>query len=136
MDMNITSWSDQDLKALCDPKNHKIVYDGYDYWWHHKIQGNKWELHSVKGYANWKTHYSHIKYWLYKYAQELSNRRLEESNDILNDMMLHDRLLVIAKGNMKTKRKIQEILSISPEAEVTYIAALLNVSRQAIHRHL
>ena len=136
MDMNITSWSNQDLKALCNPNNHKIMYDGFEYWWLHKIHGNKWELHSIKGYTNWKKPYGYIKFWLHKYANELAERRVEESLSILDEMLLHDKLLKIARGNMKTKRKIQEIISMFPKADVTYIAALLNISRQAIYRHL
>ena len=38
--MNITSWSDQDLESLCLPENHKITFDGYEYWWYHKMETN------------------------------------------------------------------------------------------------
>jgi len=112
------------------------MYDGFEYWWFHKIHGNKWELHHIKGYSNWKKPYGHIKFWLHKYAKELAERHVEESLSILHDMLLHDKLLKIARGNMKTKRKIQEILSMSPGVDITYLAALLNISRQAIYRHL
>ena len=37
--MNKTSWSDQDLESLCLPENHKITFDGFEYWWYHKLHG-------------------------------------------------------------------------------------------------
>jgi len=37
---------------------------------------------------------------------------------------------------LKTKVKIKMIQELLPSESVTYIAKVLNISRQAIHRHL
>jgi hypothetical protein len=141
IDMNITSWSNKDLEALCVPENHKITFDGFEYWWLHKIHGNKWELHYVEGFNDWKKPYSWLKEWLYKWSKELSTRKIESSSMYLNKMKesLESTKQVIEISNnkrLKTKDKIKMIQELLPEESITFIANVLNISRQAIHRHL
>lgn len=141
IDMNITSWSNKDLEALCIPENHKITFDGFEYWWLHKIHGNKWELHCVEAFDNWKKPYSWLNEWLYKWSQELTIRKIKASSIYLNKMKesLESTKQVIEISNnkrLKTKDKIKMIQELLPEESITFIANVLNISRQAIHRHL
>jgi hypothetical protein len=141
IDMNITSWSNKDLEALCIPENHKITFDGFEYWWLHKIHGNKWELHYTEGFDNWKKPYSWLNEWLYKWSQELTIRKIGASSIYLNKMKesLESTKQVIEISNnkrLKTKDKIKMIQELLPEESITFIANVLNISRQAIHRHL
>jgi len=133
--MSKTSWSDEDLESLCNPNNHKIYFDGFEYWWQHKIHGNKWETHSIQPYDNWKKPYGHIKYWLAKYAKELADRRVNDAKSIFDTMKIHDQIMEIAKSNIKTKNKINAIRNLMPDAEITYMSNVLNISRQAVHKH-
>ena len=141
IDMNITSWPDKDLESLCSPENHKITFDGFEYWWLHKIHGNKWELHYIKGFDNWKKPYSWLNEWLYRWSQELIIRKIKASSVYLIKMKesLESTKQVIEISNnkrLKTKEKIKMIQELLPEESIIFIANVLNVSRQAIHRHL
>lgn len=139
--MNITSWSDKDLEALCIPENHKITFDGFEYWWLHKIHGNKWELHYIGGFDNWRKPYSWLNEWLYKWSQELTDRKIKASSIYFNKMKesLESTKQVMEISNnkrLKTKDKIKMIQELLPEESITFIANVLNISRQAVHRHL
>jgi hypothetical protein len=141
IDMNITSWSTQDLESLCNPENHKITFDGFEFWWYHKIHGNKWELHCVKGFEDWKKPYNWLHANLYKWGQEITERKVKASERYFNEMKssLEATKKVIEISNnkkLKTKTKIKMIQELLPNESITYIANVLNISRQAIHRHL
>ena len=45
-------------------------------------------------------------------------------------------LIISNNKKLKTKDKIKMIQELLPEESVTFIANVLNISRQAIHRHL
>ena len=36
MELRKTNWTDHELLNLCNPANHKIEYDGFEYWWFSK----------------------------------------------------------------------------------------------------
>ena len=38
-----TSWSTEDLMSLTKVKNHKFVFDGYEYTWHRKLKDD-WDM--------------------------------------------------------------------------------------------
>lgn len=141
IDMNITSWSDEELELLCKPENHKITFDGFEFWWYHKIHGNKWDLHSIKGFEDWKKPYSYLQAWLYKWSKELTERRVKAASSYFYEMKksLEATKKVMDISNnpkLKTKVKIKMIQELLPNESITYIAKVLNLSRQAIHRHL
>ena len=139
--MNITSWSDKDLELLCIPENHKITFDGFQYQWYHKIHGNKWDLHYINGFEDWKKPYGWLQAALYNWSKELSTRRIKSSATYFNEMK---RTLALTKevieiGNnkkLKSKVKIKMIKELMPQQTVQYIADVLKISRQAVHRHL
>ena len=139
--MNITSWSDKDLESLCVPENHKITFDGFQYQWYHKIHGNKWDLHYINGFADWKKPYSWLQATLYNWSKELTARRIKSSTSYFNEMKQTLALTkqVIEIGNnkkLKTKVKIRLIRELMPKETVQYVADILKISRQAVHRHL
>ena len=141
IDMNITSWSDKDLESLCVPENHKITFDGFQYQWYHKIHGNKWDLHYINGFADWKKPYSWLQATLYNWSKELTARRIKSSTSYFNEMKQTLALTkqVIEIGNnkkLKTKVKIRLIRELMPKETVQYVADILKISRQAVHRHL
>ena len=139
--MNITSWSDKDLELLCIPENHKITFDGFQYQWYHKIHGNKWDLHYINGFDDWKKPYSWLQAALYNWSKELTTRRIKSSASYFNEMKQTLALTkqVIEIGNnkkLKTKVKIRLIRELMPKETVQYVADILKISRQAVHRHL
>tara|TARA_R100001463_G_scaffold65951_1_gene119282 strand:- start:586 stop:1017 length:432 start_codon:yes stop_codon:yes gene_type:complete len=141
IDMNITSWSNDDLEALCVSKNHKITFDGHEFWWYHKINGNKWELHYINGFEDWKKPYSWLKFNLHKWNKELEDRKQKDYAFYLKDMQ--EELISVKKmadiskdESIKTKDKIKMIKQLDPDMSVIAIANILRISRQAVHRHL
>jgi hypothetical protein len=139
--MTITSWSDEQLEKLCDPKNHRIRYDGFEYWWEHKLVSNNWDLHYIEGFENYKVPYHWLKVWLHKWAEELADRKIKHSRTYLREMKQYlqatEQAIEIANSpGIKTKTKIEMIQELLPNETVTGMAAMLKVSKQAIHKHL
>ena len=48
-----TSWSTEDLQMLTQVDNHKIMYDGYEYYWLRKLEDD-WERHFILNFTNKK----------------------------------------------------------------------------------
>lgn len=137
---DMTSWTNDELELLCKPQNHKIVFDGYEYKWYHKLDGNKWDIHSVYTFEDWKKPYSWLQWALAAWAKELEARRKDAAKEHFNEMKSYLRKVeqarLIANSSMKTKNKIQAIQELLPEESITFIADLLKMSRQAVHKHL
>ena len=98
-------------------------------------------IHYIEGFDNWKKPYSWLNEWLYKWSQELAIRKIKASSTYLIKMKesLESTKQVIEISNnkrLKTKEKIKMIQELLPDESVTFIANVLNISRQAIHRHL
>lgn len=139
--MSKTSWSNKDLALLCIPENHKITFDGFQYQWYHKIHGNKWEIHFIEGFDSWKKPYGWLHYSLHKWSKELATRQIDSSESYFEDMrktlLLTKEAIKISKNKkLKSKAKIKLIKELMPQETVQYIADILNMSRQAVHRHL
>lgn len=141
IDMNITSWSNEELELLCKPENHKIIFDGFEFWWYHKIHGNKWDLHYIEGFEDWKKPYSWLQEWLYKWSKELTDRRVLAASSYFSEMKKNleatKQVMDISNNpKLKTRIKIKMIQELLPNESITYIANVLKMSRQAVHRHL
>lgn len=139
--MSKTSWTDEELEKLCISKNHRIIYDGFEYWWEHKILSNNWDLHYLKGFANSKVPYYWLTVWLHKWAKELTERKIASSKSYLKEMKRHlksmeEAIEVAQAPGIKTKTKIKTIQELIPNQSITAMAAMLKISTQAIHKHL
>ena len=136
----MTTWTNDQLELLCKPENHKIIFDGYEYKWYHKLDGNKWDLHSVYTFEDWKKPYSWLKWAMAAWAKELEARRATTAKDHLKEMKEYlfkvEKARAIADSKLKTKDKIQQIQMLLPDESITFIADLLRISRQAVHKHL
>ena len=135
-----TSWSNEQLEKLCEPKNHRIRFDGFDYVWEHRIDGNKWELHSVFLKPDYKTLYGNMKFWLYQWSRELTDRKINAAEDYLKSMQQYlkatQKAVEIKNSSMTTKDKIVEVKKVLPEISFKELADILDVSRQIIHRYI
>jgi hypothetical protein len=135
-----TSWSDEDLKKLCEPTNHRIRYDGYEYVWEHRVNGNKWELHSVWLKDNFNKLYANMKFWLYQWSKELTERKIKSAESYFAEMTKYLKATEVAihikNSDLTTKAKIKEIKKELPSVTVKFLSDLLNISRQIIHRHI
>ena len=51
-----TSWSTEHLQMLTQVDNHKIMYDGYEYYWLRKLEDD-WERHFILNFEDSKKAY-------------------------------------------------------------------------------
>jgi hypothetical protein len=139
--MSKTSWTDDELEKLCNPKSHRIIYDGFEYWWEHRISSNNWDLHYLEGFKDYKVPYYWLKIWLYKWAKELAERKVDASKSYLKEMQQYlkatEKAIEVADAKgIKTKTKIEMIQELLPNQSITAMASMLKISTQAIHKHL
>lgn len=127
-------FSNREIDNLSRPYNHKILFDGYDFWWY-SYKKDKWELHCIKPFKNYKKAIEYLKYWLQKYVLMISNYN-ESINKITNDVIDQVRIYDIANSNMKTIDKIYEIYTIKPFASQVELSEYLNISKMAISKQL
>ena len=56
-----TSWSTEDLKTLTQVDNHKIMFDGYEYYWIRKLKDD-WERHFIHNFEDSKKAFHYLKF--------------------------------------------------------------------------
>lgn len=120
-----------ELKILQQPLNHKIEFDGYDYWWYSNLNG--WRLHCIKPFDSHLKALYFIKYWLFKYSEMVANNDAtfdKMINDVINQVEIHN----IAKSDMKTLKKVELMLEINPRLTQVEISELLDKSKMAISK--
>ena len=136
---SLHGYNNNELRYRCEPTNHKISYDGYNYRWLVKVN-DCWEIQSTILYTQYKTAYSHIFFWLSKYSKEMSNRdNASVSNyfaklelDVEAEAKLHE---ISREYTSKTKDKITQMISIKSDITNERISKLLDVSIRSVERH-
>ena len=135
-----TSWSDEDLKSLTIVKNHKIVFDGYEYTWYRKLKDD-WEIHFIRNFKDRKKAFAYLKYNISKWNKELNNRI--DSEDRTGAYKYIERLLdvqektySIVHSNLPTIEKINHIRLINEDISVDELSSILKVNNRIIYRHI
>lgn len=124
-----------ELKKLSDIENHKIIYDGYDFWWYAN-KDKEFTLHCIKPFDNPMEAKAHIIYWQLKYIQEL-NKKENYLDKMLNDLMIDVKIKNICKDKtLKSKAKIKQVLYIKPNTTPIELSKLLEVTTMAISKQL
>lgn len=124
-----------ELKKLSDIENHKIIYDGYDFWWYSN-KDKEFTLHCIKPFDNPMEAKAHIIYWQLKYIQEL-NKKENYLDKMLNDLMIDVKIKNICKDKtLKSKAKIKQVLYIKPNTTPIELSKLLEVTTMAISKQL
>ena len=131
--MRRTSWSDKELEKLCNPDNHKIVYDRYQYRWYHNIDG-KWEIHSIECFAEYKRPYSWLQYNLAVWSKELMSRRIEQARNKRMVQLKIERIRRQRESSIAIK--VLEIHRMNPSLTQVEISRLLDVSQQLVYKYL
>ena len=90
---------------------------------------------------DWKKPYSRLQAALYKWSKELTDRKVKSASSYFYQMKqdLEKTKEVMSISNnkkLKTKVKIRLIRELMPKETVQYVADVLKISRQAVHRHL
>ncbi len=126
-------FSKEHIEQLAKLINHKITFDGFDYWWYSRLDG-KWGIQSINSFKDYKKAYHYIYYWLGKYRRKAAKN--DSDFDILienvkNEIEIYD----VVKKDIPTLDKVIEIHSIKPNANQTEIADYLGKSKMAISKH-
>ena len=139
--MNIkSSWSTKDLQSLTDIKNHKFIYDGYEYCWIRKLE-DKWERHFILNFTDKKKAFHYLKFNLDNWQKELTYRlKISVRSDGFKQLkrMLHvqEKTINTANSNLPTIEKINHIKLINEGITVNQLSNLLNINKSIIYRHI
>jgi len=137
---SLHGFDNSELTQRCEPTNHKIIYDGFHYRWKVLING-KLEIQSIQLYETAEKAYSHIAFWLSKYNKEMTYRNKKNSVDTYFDNLkaqakTEEELYKISREySVKTKEKINQMLSIKNDLSNKRISELLDVSLRSVERH-
>ena len=136
-----TSWSDEELSKLSIPGNHKITYDGYEYWWYHKVNGKKWELHFINGTEDSTKYVKFLTYWLARWNKELSERyktSIREGMKMFNeDLKVTQAYVSISTmENLTTQEKLELMNQTYKISYIDEVANILKVRSVYVRNYL
>tara|TARA_R110001606_G_scaffold178780_1_gene325471 strand:- start:340 stop:753 length:414 start_codon:yes stop_codon:yes gene_type:complete len=131
---SVTSWTNEQLFKLSDINKHKITKDSDGVFrWYHNIN-NKWELHSIWDFTNYRKPSSYLHFWLSNWAKELNQR---QTLAVRKRTAINRKLRVLKKSLRKTTSdKIQELCLLFPEFTQEEVANELEISIKTVQRAL
>ena len=135
-----SKWTLEELESLTKIKNHKIMFDGYEYYWVRKLN-EKWERHFILNFKTKEKAFSYLKYNIGKWRKEL----LKLKNKLENNASYKDleRILdvqvkthKIVNSGMPTIERINHIRLVNEGITASELSNLLDVKSSIIYRHL
>ena len=135
-----SKWTLDELESLTKIKNHRIMFDGYEYYWVRKLN-EKWERHFILNFKTKEKAFSYLKYNISKWRKEL----LKLKNKLENNASYKDleRILdvqvkthKIVNSGMPTIERINHIRLVNEDITVSELSNLLDVKSSIIYRHL
>lgn len=134
-----TSWSDGDLSKLCKAENHRIFFDGYEYWWQQNIK-HTWTKQCIKSFDEHNQAYSILQYnlasWIKEDASRQNKRNKQQLRDIKKQAKVSIELSRIVSSDMQAKEKIVMVLELMPDAQHEDIASILQTSIRTVRRYI
>mgnify|MGYP001037910393 FL=1 len=135
-----SKWTLEELESLTKIKNHKIMFDGYEYYWLRKLN-EEWERHFILNFKTKKKAFSYLKYNIVKWNEELlklknkleNNASYKELERMLDVQVKTHR---IVNSGMPTIERINHIRLINEEITTSELSNLLDVKLSIIYRHL
>lgn len=132
---NKMQYTISELRNLSVITNHKIIYDGYEFWWY-SVKDKEFTLQCIKPFNNAREAKAHIIYWQLKYSEELSKKD-NYLDKMLNELMIDVEIKNICKDKLlKSKAKIKQILFIKPNVTPIELSKLLEITTMAISKQL
>ena len=134
-----SKWTLEELESLTKIKNHRIMFDGYEYYWVRKLN-EKWERHFILNFKTKEKAFSYLKYNISKWRKELLKLKNElENNASYKDL---ERILdvqvkthKIVNSGMPTIERINHIRLVNEDITVSELSNLLDVKSSIIYRH-
>ena len=135
-----TSWSTEHLQMLTQVDNHKIMYDGFEYYWLRKLEDN-WERHFILNFTNKKKAFHYLKYNIDKWQKEL-NIRLETTvrdksyKELERMLKIQEKTIKTVNSSLPTIEKINIIKLIKEGISAAELSSMLKVKKSIIYRHI
>lgn len=124
-----------EYRHLCYEDNHKIVFDGYDYWWHSK-KDKEFTLHCIQPFSDYKKAVLSIKFWLPKYKR-LAINPIDCIDTMIKQLKVEDKIYEIANNkDFSLTKKVGLIIAINPNILQKELVVLLDVTRMTISRQI
>ena len=135
-----TSWSTEHLQMLTQVDNHKIMYDGFEYYWLRKLEDD-WERHFILNFEDSKKAFHYLKYNIDKWQKELNNRleitvRAKSYKELERMLEVQEKTTKTANSVLPTIEKINHIKLINEGVSAEELSSLLNVKKSIIYRHI
>ena len=134
------SWTDEELKLLTDVYNNKIMFDGYEYIWMVKLNGD-WSKHSFQNFETYGKAVHYLRFHMHLWDKELYKRKHKKKRkNFFSEMKKHvksqEKIYKIAKSRMPTIEKINFIRLENPNISKHQICELLDIKASIYYRHL
>ena len=135
-----TSWSTEHLKMLTQVDSHKIMYDGYEYYWLRKLEDD-WERHFILNFTNKKKAFHYLMYNIDEWKKEL-NVRLEKTvvaesyKQLIKMLDTQEKITKTVNSVLPTIEKINHIKLIKENISAAELSSLLEVKKSIIYRHM
>ena len=133
-------WSIEDLKSLTQITNHKIMFDGYEYYWVRKLK-DEWERHFILNFKDREKAISYLKYSLAKWEKDLYDKTTKKESassfrEILRMLNNQEKIFKITKSSLPTIEKINHIRLVNKGITVNELSNLLNLKSSIVYRHI
>lgn len=133
-------WSTEDLQSLTQINNHKIMFDGYEYYWVRRLK-DEWKRHFILNFKDKKKAFSYLKYSIGKWEKELFKRiskveRIASYKEIERILYIQEKTLKIANSRLPTIEKINHIRLVNKGITADELSNLLNLTKSIVYRHI
>ena len=99
----MSNWSTEDLLHLKELTNHKVIYDGYEFVWMHRLYG-EWNRHYVSNFEDYNKPMSWIHHNIYNWGKEYRARQAKYLEDMRKSLDIDIKIREISReANVKTK---------------------------------
>ena len=134
-----SKWTLEELESLTKIKNHRIMFDGYEYYWVRKLN-EKWERHFILNFKTKEKAFSYLKYNISKWRKELLKLKNELENnasykDLERILDVQVKIYKIVNSGMPTIERINHIRLVNEDITVSELSNLLDVKSSIIYRH-
>jgi len=134
--MNKTSWSTEHLRQLKELTNHKVSFDGYEFVWLSKVDG-EWQRQCIVSFDNYNKPMSWIYFTVARWNKEYKQRSESYFNEMIKELEVDVKIKEISNEySKKTKQKINEIKTLKPTISNKEIADILEVTVRTVERHI
>ena len=115
--------------------NHKVIYDGYEFVWMVRLDGN-WIRRYVRNFSDYNTPISWIHFNLSRWGNEYVSRRSEYLKEMKSNLEADIKIAEISReANVTTKQKVLEVINLKPKISSKEIADILGVTVRSVERH-